>query len=263
METGLKGKKALITGGGTGIGRAIALTLAKERVAISIASRNPHPETIEDIKAQGVKAVWIPADVSKERDVIKMVKDTIGDLEGLDLYINNAAAHWDESVTKLTAKGWINSINTNLSACVWACREISKQFIKQGSGSIIIIGSTAVYSALPKETSYRVSKAGLKPYMELLAVELAPFGVRANMITPGLFITNISKHVTEKSDLIMKTIPLRRAGNLDKDIGPAAVFLLSDRLSGYTTGSELIIDGGIHVFPNPMYTDDEIRSLNL
>ena len=263
METKLKGKKALITGGGTGIGRAIALELAKEGVHIAIASRSPHPEAIEDIKSLGVKAVWISTDVSKEKDVIRMVKDANTKLKGLDLYINNAAAHWDEPVTKITGEGWINTINTNLSACVWACREISKHFIKQSSGSILIVGSTAMYTAQPKEASYRVSKAGLMHYMKALTMELAPFGIRANMLTPGLFPTKVSAQVIKKSNLFMKTIPLRRAGALGKDIGPAAVFLLSDNLSGYTTGSELTVDGGLHVFPGPMYTNDEIRDLNL
>ncbi|MCL5985225.1 MAG: SDR family oxidoreductase [Actinobacteria bacterium] len=263
MDVGLKGKKALITGGGSGIGKAIALELAKEGVHIAVASRNPDPEAIDEISSYGVKVLRIVADVSREEDVVRMVNEAIEGLEGLDLYINNAAAHWDEAVTKITADGWMNSINTNLSACIWACREVAKYFISQHHGSILIVGSIAMYTAHPTETSYRVSKTGLKPFMELLAVELAPFGIRANMLAPGLFPTRVSAHVTKKQEAILSTIPLRRAGDLDHDIGPAAVFLLSDKLSAYITGSELVVDGGTHVYPYPMYSDKELRELNL
>lgn len=262
METGLKGKKALITGGGRGLGKGIALGLAREGVDLVIANRNPYPDTIKKIRALGVEAEGLEIDVGKETDVIKMVSEAINVLGGLDIYINNAAAHWDEPVTKLTTRAWMNTLNTNLSACVWACREVAKYFIEKESGNILIIGSTALYSALPGEISYRVSKSALKPYMELLAVELAPYGIRVNMLTPGLFPTEVSKHVTGKMDMILKTIPLRRPGDLDKDLAPGAILLVSDRLSSYTTGTELIIDGGLHVYPYPLHTDEELYKLN-
>ncbi len=268
MDSGLKGKKALITGGGSGIGRAIALALAKEGVHIAIASRNPEPNVVKEIESLGVKALRIIADVSKESDVVKMVKEAIKGLGSLDLYINNSAAHWDEPVTKVTSESWFNSINTNLSACVWACREVAKCFIAQGRGSILIIGSTCMYTPLYKETSYRVSKTGLKTYMEILAIELVPFGIRVNMLTPGYFHTGASAHLRagkegeEREKRILATIPLKRPGDVDKDIGPPAVFLLSDELSGYTTGAELVVDGGTKLRPLPFYSDEEIRQMN-
>jgi NAD(P)-dependent dehydrogenase (short-subunit alcohol dehydrogenase family) len=124
-----------------------------------------------------------------------------------------------------------------------------------------------MYTPLYKETSYRVSKTGLRAYMDILAVELAPFGIRVNMLTPGYFHTRVSVHLKEgkkgKEKKILSTIPLKRAGNLGKDIGPAAVFLLSDKLSGYTTGAELVVDGGLKLRPLPYYTDKEIREMNI
>jgi 2-deoxy-D-gluconate 3-dehydrogenase len=266
MDTGLRGKRALVTGGGTGIGRSIALELAKEGVHVCVASRNPDPKTIGEIEALGVRALRLCTDVSKEEQVVKMVKETIEGLGGLDLYVNNAAAHWDEPVTKVTTEGWQNSLDTNLSACVWACREVARLFISQGYGSILIVGSTCMHTPLYKETSYRVSKTGLKAYMEVLAVELAPFGIRVNMLTPGYFPTRVSAHLARdrsKEKTVLDTIPLRRAGRLGKDIGPAAVFLLSDAVSAYTTGSEIVVDGGIRLRPLPYYSDEEIRQMNL
>jgi len=266
MNSELVDRKVLITGGGSGIGRAIALALAKEGVHIAVASRNPDRKTIEEIGNLGVRALRLCVDVSKEEEAVKMVRQAIEGLGGLDLYVNNAAAHWDESVTKITTDGWINSIHTNLSACIWACREVARHFISQGQGSILIVGSTCMHAPLYKEASYRVSKTGLKAYMGILAVELAPFKIRVNMLTPGYFPTRVSAHLAtdrKKKKIVLDTIPIRRAGDLEKDIGPAAVLLLSDNLSGYTTGSELVVDGGFSLRPSPYYSDKEIREMNL
>ncbi|MDP7397839.1 MAG: SDR family oxidoreductase [Lentisphaeria bacterium] len=262
MESGLKGKRALITGGGTGIGRGIALSLAAEGVDIAIASRNPSAETIAAIEAHGVRALRLVADVGHEDQVVRMVQETIDGLGGLDLYINNVAAHWDEPVTKVTGNGWLNSINTNLSACVYACREVSRHFIKQGTGSILIVGSTAAHAPLATETGYGVSKAGLKPYMQVLAVELAPFKIRANMVTPGYLPTEVSAAIIgDREQEMLDQIPLRCPGK-PEDFGNAAIWLLSDTLSAYTTGSELLVDGGFHLRPTSLFSDDEVRQMN-
>ena len=264
MDTALQGKIALVTGGGTGIGRGIALALAAEGVHVAIASRNPDPKTIEEIESRGVRALRLCVDVSQEDQAIAMVRQTIQDLGGLDLYVNNAAAHWDEPATKLTTEGWMNSIHTNLSACVWACREIARHFIAQGHGSILIIGSGAADNPLYKETSYRVSKMGLKMYMEVLAIELAPFGIRANVIVPGYFRTKVASFIDpEMEKSMLRTMPLRRAGNAEADIGPAAVLLLSDKLSPYTTGATWHVDGGARLRPLTFYSDEEINQMSL
>jgi len=266
MDAGLEDKIALVTGGGSGIGRAIALSLAAEGVHIAVASRNPDPKTMREIKSAGVRALRLQADVSKEEQVIAMIKETIDGLGGLDLYVNNAAAHWDEPVSKLTTQGWLSTMHTNLSACVWACRGVARRFIAQGHGSILIVGSTCTHAPLYKEASYRASKAALKAYLGVLAAELAPFGIRANMLTPGYFPTRLSAHLAgdkEAEKVVLDTIPLRRAGRLETDIGPAAVLLLSDKLSAYTTGAELVVDGGFSLRPPPYYSDREIREMNL
>ena len=262
MDSGLRGKRALITGGATGIGRGIALALAAEGVDVAIASRHPSEETIREIAGHGVRALRIVADVGREEDVVRMVNEARAGLGGLELYVNNVAAHWDEPVTKISAEGWLSSINTNLSACVYGCRELSRLFIDQGEGSIVIIGSTAAHAPMPTETGYRVSKAGLKPYMEVLSVELAPFGIRVNMITPGYLPTKVSADIIgDREGEILAQIPLRRAGRKE-DWGYAAVFLLSDKLSAYTTGSELVIDGGFHLRPTTLFSHDELRQMN-
>jgi NAD(P)-dependent dehydrogenase (short-subunit alcohol dehydrogenase family) len=262
MDTDLNGKRALITGGATGIGRGIALALADEGVDVAIASRNPSTDTIAEIESRGVRALRIVADVSQEQQVVRMVQEAIEGLGGLDLYVNNVAAHWDEPVTKVTGEGWLNSINTNLSACVFGCREVARHFIKEESGCILIIGSTAAHAPLATETGYRVSKAGLKPYMELLAIELAPFRIRVNMVTPGYVPTPVSAAIIgDREGEFLAQIPLRCPGK-PEDLGNAAVCLLSDKLSAYTTGAELVVDGGFRLRPAPLFSDEEIRRMN-
>ena len=144
-----------------------------------------------------------------------------------------------------------------------ACREVSKQMIRQRSGSILIIGSTAMLNPLYQESSYRISKASLLYYAEVLAIELAPYGIRVNTIIPGFHLTKLTTASLSEEMLqkIIHEIPLRRAG-VPGDVGMQAAVLLSDKLSGYITGASLVIDGGIHLRPLPFYTDEQILALN-
>jgi NAD(P)-dependent dehydrogenase (short-subunit alcohol dehydrogenase family) len=266
MDAGIRGNVALITGGSTGIGRGIALALAQEGVHIAVASRSPDPQVKAEIEAYGVKCLLLKADVSQEAQIIEMVQQTIAGLGRLDFYVNNAAAHWDEWAMQLTSQAWNNSLQTNLTACALGCREAGRLFIAQGHGSILIIGSTARYAAAHKEIAYRVTKSALYAYMEALAVELAPHGIRVNLITPGGFPSKLfDKFVNdhggkEAEEAVANQCPLRRIGKVE-EIGATAVLLLSDKLSGYTTGSDYVIDGGYHLRPLELFTDQEIRQL--
>ena len=266
LETGLAGKKALITGGGVGIGLAIALHLADEGVHVAIANRSEYPEAIDDLTSRGVQAVGIQANVSEEAEIVRMVEEAYAALGGLDLYVNNVAAHWDQAALKVDAESWQNSLATNLSACAYGCREVGRYFIDQQSGSIVIIGSTATNTLYPGEIAYRVTKTALVPYMEGLAAEMAPHGVRVNMVTPGLFMTRMTQGLDfEEESLKQKVlgeIPLRRPGDAYRELAPAAVLLLSDQLSGYTTGANFLVDGGISLRVLPWRSDEELRAMN-
>ena len=265
MDTGLKGKKALISGGGIGIGFAIAKQLADEGVNIAIANRNNYPGSIDELKSLGVKVVGVSADVSKAEEVSRMVQEAIQGLGGLDIYVNNVAAHWDEPAMRVTSEGWENTVATNLSSCVFGCRDAGRHFIKQRKGSILIIGSTATYTLYPGEISYRVTKTALVPYMEGLSAELAPFNIRVNMITPGLFITRMTESLDFRGEMMKKVldaIPLHRPGDAYNELAPAAALLLSEKLSGYTTGANLVIDGGLKMRVLPWRTKEELVSMN-
>jgi 3-oxoacyl-[acyl-carrier protein] reductase len=249
MLTGLEGRKALITGGGSGIGRAIAMALAVEGVDIVIAGRRPRPMVTGELRARGVAAHDITTDVSEEAPVEAMVERAAALLSGLDLYVNVAAGTWHEGLTELTQASWDATIATNVRACVIGCREVARIFIAQRRGSILIIGSTAVFTAQPGETSYRASKAALKAHMEVAAVELAPFGIRVNMLTPGAVDTELVAGASpDQRRAVVNAVPLRREAT-PEEMAPAALFLLSDRLASYVTGTDLVIDGGLHLRP--------------
>ncbi len=260
METGLEGSKALITGGGSGIGLGIATALAHEGVDIAIASRTRRDESLVSLRELGVRAEFIAADVSRESDVVRAVAETIEKLGGLDLVVNNAAFALHEPVTRVTADAWVETMNTNLSACVYLCREAIRHMLSRGKGSVLVVGSTAAHVPLYMETSYRASKAGLKAIVEVAAVEMAPFALRVNLLTPGAFPTAMLADLPE-NQIDGRYFPLRRMGTFE-EIGAAAAFLLSDKLSGYTTGAEFVVDGGYRLRPMDLYSDEELLDFN-
>jgi NAD(P)-dependent dehydrogenase (short-subunit alcohol dehydrogenase family) len=161
MATGLANHTALLTGGASGIGLGIARSLAQKGVNLAIASQNPSEDVLAELRSSGVEVFAIRADVSKEDQVINMVRQAISHFGSLDHYINNAAWEWHEPVTRLTTEALMNTINTNLISCVLACREVARHMIERKQGSILIVGSTASLHPLYKEASYRISKTGL------------------------------------------------------------------------------------------------------
>lgn len=262
MDTGLEGKTALITGGASGIGFGIAKALAEEGVNLAVASRNPDPTALDALRANAVEVVAIPTDVSQEDQVNSMVRSAIDHFGHLDMYINNAAWTWHESITRFTTESFMKTINTNLAAGLWACREVSRHMIERRQGSVLIVGSTATFTPLYQESSYRISKTGLKVFAEVLALELAPYGIRVNTLIPGYFPTRLAAGITDEAqEILVSQIPLRRPGKIE-EVGAQAVVLLSDKLSGYTTGAFIVIDGGLQLRPLPYYADDELLALN-
>jgi NAD(P)-dependent dehydrogenase (short-subunit alcohol dehydrogenase family) len=261
VDSGLRGKAALVTGGGSGIGRAIALALAAEGVHVAIASRNPDPKTSQEIEELGVKSLRLCKDLRHEGQAVSMVQETLEAFGHLDLYVNNSAWTWHEPITRITTESWMRTTQINVLACVWACREICQHMISRRQGSILIVGSTAQYNPAYKEAAYHASKAALASFMTTLALEMAPYGIRVNMLVPGSFPTKLNPVSDAKAESVKQEVPLRRLGR-PEECGPAAVLLLSDRLSSYTTGVELVISGGLHLRPFCRYSEDEIMAMN-
>ena len=262
MDSDLRGKTALITGGSTGIGRSIALALGAEGVALAVASRNPDQGAIEEMRGLGVTALAIPADLSTEKGAIHAVRTTIRSLRKLDLLVVNAATAHHEPVTKVTTSNWEYTLRTNLTGVMWLCRKAGAAMIERGAGSVLVVGSTAQYFRAPAQSAYHVSKTALAAYASALAVELAPHGIRVNMLVPGSFPTALNAPLREKDgERLLADIPLGRQGE-PSECGPAAVFLLSDRLASYVTGAELAVTGGMHLRPFVRISRRELKALN-
>jgi len=263
VDADLQGKIALITGGASGIGLGIAHALAAEGANLAIVGRDGGDEALASLRATGVRVHYIRADVARERDVVNMVSETISELGGLDLYVNNAARAIHQPLLEINAETFRTILDTNLAACLWACREVARHFISHGiHGAMLVVGSTSMYTPGPTETVYRLTKVGLKALVQSLAVELAPHGIRINLLVPGHYRTRLTQNIpAETEDKLKQQIPLRRFGDTS-DCGHAAVYLLSPLLARYVTGAELLVDGGLALRPMHFLSDAELHGLN-
>jgi NAD(P)-dependent dehydrogenase (short-subunit alcohol dehydrogenase family) len=263
MDAKLVNKNALITGGSAGIGLGIALALAREGANVAIASREREPESEELLRKTGVRVLGINADVSRESDVVRMVDEAASWLGSVDLLVNNAARALHQPITKIDSESYRTILDTNLSACLWSARQVARHIISRANGgAIVIVGSTSMYTPGPAEAVYRITKMGLRALNQSLAVELAPHGIRVNLLIPGHYRTRMTQGIPpETEDRIKREIPLRRFGETS-ECGSAAVFLLSAALAGYVTGAELLVDGGLSLRPMFFGSDDELAALN-
>lgn len=262
IDPELGGRRAVVTGGASGIGQAIALGLAAEGAELAILDRADADETLEAARAHGVQAHSLTVDLSVRSDAEQAVRQAIDLMHGLDLMVNAAGVTRHEGITQLTDDSWRVTLETNLAACAWVCRTAAQEFIAQRSGTILVIGSTVIHNPAYRELSYRVSKVGLRALVETFAVELASHGVRVNMLSPGAVASKLVAQVPAAIRArTVNEIPLRREAR-PGELVPTALLLLSDRLSPYTTGAEVLVDGGIHLRPLPILTDAELLSLN-
>lgn len=260
---GLKGKNALITGASSGIGQAIAIRLAQEGCNIAINYRKDvdGAETTEDIAMQkacsdieqcGVQSVLIQGDVSKEEDVLSMVKTVVEKFGSLDLLINNAGIQFEKPSHEISESDLDQVLSVNLKGAFLCAREAIKQFLGQGNGGTII-NISSVHEIIPRPfyASYSISKGGLENMTKTLALEYADRGIRVNSIAPGATITPINKAWTEdpeKKAVVESHIPMKRAGTSD-EMAAAVAFLACEEAT-YITGQTLFIDGGLTLYPD-------------
>jgi NAD(P)-dependent dehydrogenase (short-subunit alcohol dehydrogenase family) len=272
MDLGLNGRKALVTGGERGIGRDICLALAREGVDIAycdIKIESGPGSTQQDIRGLGRKAFVMEVDVSVEDQVVRFVQNAIQEMGGLDIFINNAGTIEWEPVTKITLECWNRILAVNLTGAMLSAREVARHMVERRKGVMLFTSSTIQFNPAYKEAAYRVSKTGVQVFAETAAIELAPYGIRVNTVSPGLINSpNWAKGVLQKAVNDPKTgagfmdnIPLGRLG-LPKDVGAAYAFLASD-LASFATGTNIVFDGGFTLRPLVLVSQDEIRNMNL
>ncbi|RDU38540.1 beta-ketoacyl-ACP reductase [Neobacillus piezotolerans] len=242
-----EGKAALVTGASRGIGREIALELARQgaNVAINFAGSEARAnEVAEDIKAMGREAFAIQGDVSNPDAVSAMVKETIDRFGSLDILVNNAGITRDNLLMRMKESEWDDVININLKGVFLCTKAVTRQMMKQRSGRIINIASIVGVSGNPGQANYVAAKAGVIGLTKTAAKELSSRNINVNAIAPGFITTDMTDKLTEdvKAEML-KQIPLARFGE-PSDIAKAVVFLASDD-SSYMTGQTLHIDGGM------------------
>lgn len=241
----LEGKVALVTGGNVGLGQAIALALAEAGADIANVSRRAAPETAEKVIALGRRFTSIEADLSSTKPIAAIVEQTIGDLGGLDILINNAGIIRRADSVDFTEADWDAVIDTNLKSVFFLAQAAGRHMIAQGRGKIINVASMLSFQGGIRVPSYTASKSGLAGLTRLLANEWAAKGVNVNAIAPGYMTTDnttLLREDAKRNAEILGRIPAGRWGDAS-DIGGAAVFLAA-RASDYVHGAILPVDGG-------------------
>ena len=272
MDLGLKGKNALVTGGERGIGREICLSLAREGVNVAYCDsklRQGEASTQEAMRKLNVEVLAMEVDVSEEDQVVRMVQNTIDRLGCIDVFVSNAGIIEWEPITKITLECWNKIIAVNLTGAMLCTREVARHMVGRKKGVILFTSSTIQYNPAYKEAAYRVSKTGVQVFAETAAIELAPYGIRVNTVSPGLIHSptwakgTLSKVINDPKmgKAFMDNIPLGRVGSPD-DVGSVYAFLASD-LSSFATGTNIVFDGGFTLRPLVLVTREEIESMNL
>ncbi|MFG6118219.1 3-oxoacyl-[acyl-carrier-protein] reductase [Thalassobacillus sp. B23F22_16] len=243
----LENQVALVTGASRGIGRAIALELADKGAAVAVnyaGSEAKAQEVVDEIEANGGKAMKIQADVSKEADVKDMVKTTIEAFGRLDILVNNAGITKDNLLMRMKEEEFDQVIDTNLKGVFLTTKAVTRQMMKQKSGRIINIASIVGVSGNPGQANYVAAKAGVIGMTKSNAKELATRNILVNAVAPGFITTDMTDELTEEQrEEMLKMIPLNRLGE-GKDIANVVRFLASDD-SSYMTGQTLHVDGGM------------------
>lgn len=242
---GLKGKVAVVTGGGRGIGQVVAIGLAKAGAEIVILSRSGADETIKLIEKAGGKAYYIRCDVTVEKDVDAALAEIMKRSGSIDVVFNNAGICMHQTTFEATIEEFRQVIDCNLTGEFIVCRAVGKIMIDNKiKGSIINMASmSGTICNIPQwQCSYNASKAAVIHMTRSLAAEWAETGVRVNSLSPGYIATPMSVDTPQElKDAWMPLIPMHRMGNPEELIPP--VLYLASPASGYTSGSDIIVDG--------------------
>ncbi len=239
------GKVAIITGGGSGIGLAIAEKFVSAGIQTVIVGRDE--QKLSDAKAQlGELCYPMPCDISNLSSIPAFVEKVIAQFGQIDILVNNAGINMKKDFTEVTDEDFQSVITTNLTSVFVMSREVVKQMLKQGSGSIINISSMAAQYGLPRVIAYSASKTAIDGMTRAMAVELSPKGIRINAIAPGFIETAMTAKALnsdpERKAKVFGRTPMGYMGQ-PSDIGDAALYLATDA-SKYITGVVLPVDGG-------------------
>ena len=243
----LTDKVALVTGASRGIGRAIALLMAKQGADVVVnysGSEGAAQETVDAILATGRKAIKIKANVGNAEEVAAMVEEAHSTFGRIDILVNNAGITRDGLLMRMKDSDWDDVININLKGVYLMTKAVSKIMMKQRSGKIVNMTSVVGVTGNAGQANYSASKAGVIGFTKTCAKELASRGITVNAIAPGFIHTDMTDVLSDKvKEAMVHTIPLGRMAEPD-EVAAVAVFLASD-MSSYITGQVINVDGGM------------------
>jgi 2-hydroxycyclohexanecarboxyl-CoA dehydrogenase len=248
----LRGKTALVTGGGRGIGRAIALGLAQEgaQVAVLDILADNAAAVVREIEATGVKALALPADLTKRAQVDRAIADTLAQFGQIDILVNNAG--WDRMEMFLDSEEetWDKIIAINFKGILYVCKAALPSMVARGQGKVISIASDAGRAGSTGEAVYAGTKGAIIAFSKTLAREMARHKITVNVVCPGLTETPLLQGIREQSpktekviEAVTRAIPLGRVGQ-PEDIAGAVVYLASPA-ADFVTGQTLSVSGGL------------------
>ncbi len=252
----LKARRAIVTGGNTGIGKASARRLAAEGASVCINYYSDHEakaaQALADRLARGgaPRAFAVQGDVGREDDVKRMVAEAADQFGGLDLLVNNAGIEKQIPLLEMDLEAWSAVLATNLTGAFLCLREAGKVMASGGGGVIVNMSSVHEFIPWPGFAHYCASKGGIKLLMETAARELAEHRIRVLNVAPGAIITPINEFVLDDSEqkhAVESEIPLGRMGNAE-EIAAAVTWAASAQAS-YVTGTTIVVDGGMSLYP--------------
>jgi 3-oxoacyl-[acyl-carrier protein] reductase len=241
----LKGKKAIVTGAGQGIGRSIALKMAQEGADTAIAEMNPSTgaSTAKEVEALGRRALSISVDVADQEQVQGMVDRVLKAWERIDILVNNAGFDRPGNLLKVKEEDWDAVLGVHLTGTLNCIRAVAPHMIENHYGKIVNVSSVWGKSGAVSEVSYSTAKAGIIGLTKSVARELGRYQINVNVILPGLILTpTISKMAEKYQNLIIENTPLKRIGH-PEEVANVVAFLASDE-AGFVTGAMVEVSGG-------------------
>ena len=246
----LEGKVALVTGGGRGIGRAVAVSLAQAGADVCVTARTETQieATAQAVRKEGRSALAVAADAKDANAVAEVVQRTINELGGLDILVNNAGMELAKPLLDTDEDEYDQVMDTNVKSMVLFTKAVGPHMIDQKHGRVVNMASVGAYVAAPNQAIYHASKAAVAHLTKATAIEWARHNITVNAVAPGWVRTELISHLLEDEAMLgryLKAIPLRRLGE-PEEIAPLVTYLASD-LASFMTGSVVVIDGGLMI----------------
>lgn len=250
LEIDLSGKVALVTGGGRGIGRTVAVGLARAGADVCVTARTAPEieETVRMVEACGGRAIAVAGDAATPAVAPAVVAETLSRLGGLHILVNNAGIELPKPLLETTEDEYDRVMDTNVKSMVLFSRAAAAHLIAQRYGRVVNMASVGAFVAAPNQAIYHASKAAVAHLTRAMAIEWARHGITVNAVAPGWVRTELIRHLLDDEAMLSryaKAIPLRRIAE-PEEMAPIVAFLASD-LATYMTGSVVVADGGLMI----------------